>query len=126
MQPCGRTANIYLEYALLRTSICLPWIIRRAALNRSYTWHFSTQGLPACTVASTSRGLLPHIFTFTLFLRTVGSNFLWHCLVLFSKKPAVSRCVALCCPDFPTLKQISIVGAACSAAKIRHCTRVAG
>ena len=31
-----------------------------------YTWHFSTQGLPACIITDTDRGLLPHIFTLTV------------------------------------------------------------
>ena len=39
--------------------------IGRAALNDSYTWHYSTQGLPALTVTSKNRELLPHIFTLT-------------------------------------------------------------
>lgn len=26
-------------------------------------WHFSIQGLPAITITSNSRGLLPHVFT---------------------------------------------------------------
>ena len=44
-----------------------PWrIIERAALNRSYTWHFSTQGLPFYPVTRAERGLLPHIFTLIL------------------------------------------------------------
>ena len=103
MRPCGRTANIYLECALLRTSICLPWIIGRAALHRSYTWHFSTQGLPACAVTDTSRGLLPHIFTVTLFLAEQWAVIFCGTISFFKKKkPAVNRYVALCCPDFPT------------------------
>ena len=38
-----------------------------------------------------------------------GSNFLWHFLVLPAQKPAVSRCVALCCPDFPTLLKAKLI-----------------
>ena len=37
----------------------------RAARKTGYIWHFSTQGLPDDTVASTIRGLLPHVFTLT-------------------------------------------------------------
>src|SRR5690606_9430843 len=49
-------------------SICLPWIVSpkrigRAALQRSYTWHFSMQGLPPAGVTTDSRELLPHVFT---------------------------------------------------------------
>ena len=58
-------AIIYLLRALLPGCICLPTNIGRAALGRWYTWHFSTQGLPAVAITSTSRGLLPHIFTLT-------------------------------------------------------------
>jgi hypothetical protein len=100
--PGFQSAIIYLGWLLPATSICLPWIIGRAALWRSYTWHFSTQGLPAAPVARSNRGLLPHIFTLTYCASTKGGYFLWHCLVPFKRKPAVSRCVALCCPDFPT------------------------
>ena len=32
----------------------------------------------------------------------IGSHFLWHWLFPFSRNPAVHRCMALCCPDFPT------------------------
>jgi hypothetical protein len=39
--------------------------IGRAALERSYTWHYSTQGLPSRAVTSAGCELLPHIFTFS-------------------------------------------------------------
>ncbi len=39
--------------------------IGRAALKDSYTWHYSTQGLPFHFVTKTERELLPHIFTLT-------------------------------------------------------------
>jgi hypothetical protein len=43
---------------------CLPaGRLERAVLNRSYTWHFSMQGLPAIDVTIKSCELLPHIFT---------------------------------------------------------------
>jgi len=66
----GVTTIIYLRWLLPTTCICLPWTIRRAALKRSYTWHFSTQGLPVIAVTSNNRGLLPHIFTLTVFVQT--------------------------------------------------------
>ena len=58
-------AIIYLLRALLPGCICLPTNIGRAALGRWYTWHFSTQGLPAVAITSNSRGLLPHVFILT-------------------------------------------------------------
>jgi hypothetical protein len=94
---CCQSAIIYLGCTLLHTSICLPWIIGRAALNRSYTWHFSTQGLPDLAVTSKARGLLPHIFTLArrqLFSVALSRS-------PFREVPPLAGCVALCCPDFP-------------------------
>ncbi len=68
----------------------------RAALFRSYTWHFSTQGLPAAAVASNNCGLLPHFFT--LIQPKRDGYFLWHFLVSpLGESPAVSgiRCSIL-------------------------------
>src|SRR5215217_6788740 len=90
-------AIIYLGCALLHTSICLPWIIGRAALNRSYTWHFSTQGLPAIAVTTNCRRLLPYVFTLTrrqLFSVALSRSFC-------KEVPPLAGYVALCCPDFP-------------------------
>ena len=53
--------------------------LERAALERSYTWHYSTQGLPVFRVTTEDRELLPHIFTFST--PKCGSYFLWHFLV---------------------------------------------
>ena len=46
--------------------VCPKAAHERAVLNRSYTWHFSTQGLPSWSVTTAGRGLLPHIFTLSL------------------------------------------------------------
>ena len=70
---------IYLAPALLQGSCCLPLIIERAALRRSYTWHYSTQGLPAKCITAKSRELLPHVFTLIPPQQKDG-NFLWHFL----------------------------------------------
>lgn len=40
----------------------------RAALKQSYTWHYSTQGLPVADITTHYRELLPHIFTITAIL----------------------------------------------------------
>jgi hypothetical protein len=90
---------IYLAPALLQGSSCLPSGIGRAVLDRRYTWHFSMQGLPAPAITCRRRGLLPHIFT--LIRQLTDSYFLWHSLLACARHPAVSRCIALCCPDFP-------------------------
>lgn len=76
VSPLRTTAIIYLRRPSLNASICLPSVIGRAALKRPYTWHFSTQGLPAITITRYRRGPLPHIFTLTL----AGGHFLWHYL----------------------------------------------
>lgn len=76
--------------------------IGRAALRQSYTWHYSTQGLPFPQVTRGKRELLPHIFTLT----PKGGYFLWHSLSTGGWRrccPAVHRWVALRCPDFPPL-----------------------
>gem|GEM_PF-3839039 len=56
--------------------------------NQSYTWHFSTQGLPAPPITWRRRELLPHVFTFSPPKR--GSYFLWHCLLLLLTEAAGS------------------------------------
>ena len=60
---------------------CLPLgRLGRAALKRSYTWHYSTQGLPVRVVTNHNRELLPHIFTFSSRFASGSSYFLWHYL----------------------------------------------
>ena len=118
-------AIIYLAAASLQQSCCQPTNastevkLGRAALYHSPIWHFSTQGLPALTVTSRCRGLLPHIFTLTPLpiIRDRGGHFLWYYLSPISQGPAVSRCVALCCPYFPQLKKFSSDNPACSRCK---------
>ena len=79
---------------------CLPQgRLGRAALKRYYMWHFSMQGLPANDVTIKGCELLPHIFTFTpcgvvIFCGTISPR--------LRRGPAIHRCIALCCPDFPT------------------------
>jgi hypothetical protein len=95
-----RMVIIYLSTTLLLGSICLPSIIERAVLRRWFMWHFSMQGLPAEDVTSISRELLPHVFTFSpcgvvIFCGTVC------CQGLSPRHPALHRCIALRCPDFP-------------------------
>jgi len=83
------------------------------------------QGLPANDVTIKSCGLLPHIFIFNPPLpllggEGVGGYFLWHYLLLqltfqhWLKYPAIHRCIALYCPDFPpqlVLRQAQDAGA---------------
>ena len=35
-----------------------------------------------------------------------GGHFLWHCLFPFSQDPALHRCDALSCPDFPRIQMM--------------------
>ena len=105
-------------------SSCLPSIIERAVLRRWYMWHFSMQGLPVNNVTIKNCELLPHIFNLTPTLSTSGegegSYFLWHFLLhwLSPKHPALHRCIALCCPDFPLLNKLSSDSQACSDVKL--------
>ena len=59
-------------------SVPINWKRERAALKQSFTWHYSTQGLPAVSVTTYHRELLPHVFIFSTFYH--GSYFLWHSL----------------------------------------------
>lgn len=121
----------------------------RAALNGYYTWHFSMQGLPANDVTVISRGLLPHVFNLALRSFSEGGLALWQfslkaCLLAISlsdyphpqklhqavifcgtlslsfNRPAVHRCIALCCPDFPHLPYRRSDSLACSKYKGRN------
>ena len=69
--------------------------------HQRYIWHYSMQSLPISTVTCTYCELLPHIFTLTALhaKRRLFSVALF--LVLLLKQPAVNRCIALRCPDFP-------------------------
>ena len=96
----------------------------RAVLQRYYMWHFSMQGLPVNNVTIKNCELLPHIFNLTPTLSTSGegegSYFLWHFLLRWPspKHPALHRCIALCCPDFPPLNKLRSDSLACSNAKL--------
>jgi hypothetical protein len=58
--------NYHLSGPRITVWILLPTLdLKRAALRRSYTWHYSTQGLPVIAVTSHYCELLPHIFTFS-------------------------------------------------------------
>ena len=73
-------------------------------------WHFSMQGLPANNVAIICRELLPHVFNLTpalskeegrqLFSVALSVS-LWLVSPRTTANPALHRCIALCCPDFP-------------------------
>ena len=79
----GRLVIIYLVPALLPGSCCLPLIIERAALyrfspDRSYTWHYSTQGLPASCI--TAKAVSSYLTFSPLSCQRLDGNFLWHFL----------------------------------------------
>lgn len=59
--------TVHLLLPTLSANVCD--ISKRAAYNTEYTWHYSTQGLPALCITAQCRGPLPHIFTFILPLR---------------------------------------------------------
>src|SRR5690606_6417005 len=110
-------AIIYLSRRL-PDGIDLPTLDRFAEANRtsspqrSYTWHFSMQGLPPAGVTTDSRELLPHVFTISRLRRaspptsdSPAEGWLLFSVALsvprLREDPAVHRCIALCCPDFP-------------------------
>lgn len=75
----------HLSSLLITKQIMLPTLdLGRAALKQSFTWHYSTQGLPAACITTCRRELLPHIFTFSTVLNC-GSYFLWHSLFPFTE-----------------------------------------
>lgn len=79
----------------------------RTDMNQGYTWHFSTQGLPFFSITEKNRGLLPHIFTITRRSFSEG-GLLFSVALSVSRQgvnPALHRCDALCCPDFPPVIQ---------------------
>ncbi len=110
---------IYLAVALLQQSCCLPFPLFRKSGNINeqlimpcdipgFTWHCSTQGLPIITITCNYRELLPHVFT----LIPIKIGTVIFCGTIFpvyrnlSAGPAINRCVALYCPDFPFVRKI--------------------
>ena len=58
--------NYHLSSLTITDEVLLPTLeLERVALKRSYTWHYSTQGLPYKTITCLIRELLPHVFTFS-------------------------------------------------------------
>ena len=85
--------------------------------NTGSTWHFSAQGLPVRRITARDRRLLPCIFTITPVTRgDRGCNFLWHSLfqALARRDPALHRCAALYCPDFPPRPERRSDGPVCN------------
>jgi hypothetical protein len=65
----------HLSAMIITDHLCLPTLdLGRAVLKRSYTWHFSMQGLPANNVTIKCRELLPHVFTLPLLLPSPQSG----------------------------------------------------
>ena len=59
---------------------------------------------PLWLLPATDVGSYPTFSPLPFDVKSNGGNFLWHYLVPVKyQEPAVNRCVALCCPDFPTL-----------------------
>jgi len=70
---------------------------------RAFTWHYSTQGLPALHITVQSCELLPPIFTLMVPLKAKPQLFsVALSLAGLIRQPAIHRWVALCCPDFPS------------------------
>ena len=58
--------NYHLSSSNITVKVLLPTLeLERVVLKRSFTWHYSTQGLPYKTITCLIRELLPHVFTFS-------------------------------------------------------------
>ncbi len=58
--------NYHLSSFNITAEVLLPTLeLERVALKRSFTWHYSTQGLPYKLITQLIRELLPHVFTFS-------------------------------------------------------------
>ena len=58
--------NYHLSSPNIAVGVLLPTLeLERVVLKRSFTWHYSTQGLPYKTITCLIRALLPHVFTFS-------------------------------------------------------------
>ena len=58
--------NYHLSSLNIAVKVLLPTLeLERVVLKRSFTWHYSTQGLPYKTITCLIRALLPHVFTFS-------------------------------------------------------------
>ena len=58
--------NYHLSSLTITDEVLLPTLeLERVVLKRSFTWHYSTQGLPYKTITCFVRELLPHVFTFS-------------------------------------------------------------
>src|SRR5689334_24089466 len=95
----------------LPTHPAFPFRIGRAALNAGIHGISARKVYPLLALLTGAVGSYP---TFSPSpYQWHGSNFLWHYLVPVNREPAVNRCVALCCPDFPMV-QNTIDSTACS------------
>lgn len=66
------SSQVITELILLPTLECVYFRKTRASSpQHSFTWHYSTQGLPPAHVTICSRELLPHVFTFSTPKRVV-------------------------------------------------------
>ena len=58
--------NYHLSSFIITDKVLLPTLeLERVVLQRSFTWHYSTQGLPEIIITYYFCALLPHIFTFS-------------------------------------------------------------
>jgi hypothetical protein len=112
-----------------RDSSCLPCIVPALLQNSDEPPFYDTIcGISACKVYPLmmlpSKAVSSYL-TFSplpsIALATEGSHFLWHFLLAVSNQPAIHRCIALCCPDFPTLCKQRIDSLACSIGKDSYC-----
>ena len=107
--------NYHLSSPNITDGVLLPTLeLERVVLKRSFTWHYSSQGLPYKTIACLIRKLLPHVFTFSPYEVVI------FCGTFSAPKigtPAINRWVTLCCPDFPWQLLATIVRV-CSRTKV--------
>ena len=83
------------------------------------------RGISACKVYPLPQLLTGAVSSYLTFSPLSGTfipdgNFLWHSLFPFYRDPAIHRCIALCCPDFPPLPCGRSDNPVCSGAKVRN------
>lgn len=80
--------------------------VRRAAFIHSYTWHFSTQGLPMAGLATNHRELLPPVFTLTpppYPRRGMNSKAVIFCGTVSTRLPGCPAVSGMGCPSLSGL-----------------------
>jgi hypothetical protein len=95
---CGDQAAYPVTYLINRCWTCRPQKLLYVAFQHARFTRFNCYQLRPWA-------LTPRFHPHRCFCN--GSYFLWHLLSTVARCPAIHRCTALCCPDFPTMKTLS-------------------